>query len=81
MKDLLIPRQNHYSLMGSQNLSVSRVHTTAYGLRSVRCEGPRLWNRLPENLMISDPIHDFRSMINAWNEPTYGCKVCKHFSV
>ena len=81
MKDLFVPRQNDYVLRGSQNLSVPRVHTTTYGLRSIRYEGARLWNKLPENLKTADSILDFRSMINTWNGPTCGCNVCKHFSV
>ena len=32
MKDLLVPRQNDYSLIGSQNLSAPRIHTTTYWL-------------------------------------------------
>ena len=64
MKDLFVPRQNDYILWGSQNLSVPRVHTTTYELRSIRYERARLWNRLPENLKTADSIHDFRSMIN-----------------
>ena len=67
-----MPRQNDYILRGSQNLSVRRVHTATYGLRSIRHEGTRLWNRLPDNLKTADSIHDFRSMINTWNEPTCG---------
>ena len=76
-----MPRQNDYVLRGSQNLSVPRVNTTTYGLRSIRYEGARLWNKLPENLKTADSILDFRSMINTWNGPTCGCNVCKHFSV
>ena len=44
MKDLFVPRQNDYILRGSQNLSVPR-NTTTYGLRSIRYEGARLWNK------------------------------------
>ena len=56
MKDLFVPRQNDYILMRSQNLSVPRVHTTTYGLRSIRYEEARLWNSLLENLKTADSI-------------------------
>ena len=76
-----MPRQNDYSLRGSQNLSVSRLRTTTYGLRRIRYEGTRLWNRLYVNLKATESIHGFRSVINTWNGPTYAYNVCKHFSV
>ena len=75
MRDLFMPRQNDYSLRGSQNLFVPRVHTATYGLRSIRYEGARFWSTLPENLKTKDSMHNFRSMINTWNGPSKYCGV------
>ena len=53
MKELFIPRNSTYALRGSQNLSVPSVNQTTYGLKSIRYQGPKIWNSLPADFQKS----------------------------
>ena len=78
MKELFLPRETVYALRGSQNLSVPRVNQTTFGLNSVRFQGPKLWNSLPENFYNASSLEEFKSLIQTWNGPTCKCNLCSH---
>ena len=45
-----------YNFTGTRNADIPRVKTTRYGLRSFRSEAPRIWNSLPNNLRVTEPV-------------------------
>ena len=45
--DPLKQRASHYNLRGDAILKLPKVNTTNYGLKSIRYQGARLWNALP----------------------------------
>ena len=47
--DLLKLREGNYNLRGEKILTLPKVNTTKYGLKSLRYEGASLWNKLPSN--------------------------------
>ena len=56
----------------NENLFVNPVHTTQYGIRSLRYTGTTLWNSLPINVKQITPFLRFRqniknSMVNSYN--------------
>ena len=61
MKELFIPRNSTYALRGSQNLSVLRVNQTTYGLKSIRYQGPKIWNKLPADLPTASSLDEFKN--------------------
>ena len=56
---------NTYNTRASQidNLFVKYFHTTQYGIRSLSCTGPKLWNSLPIDVKKMKPFSSFRQHI------------------
>ena len=46
--DLVELRESNYNLQGDKILTLPKVNTTKYGLKSLRYEGANLWNKLPK---------------------------------
>ena len=56
----------------NRNLYVASVNTTQYGLRSIKFNGPCLWNSLPTSITNSNSLRIFRktlrnSMLNCYS--------------
>ena len=79
MKELFIPRNSTFALRGSQNLSVPRVNQTTYGLKSIRYQGPKIWNSLPADFHKASYLDDFKNLMKTWNGPTCNCSFCKYW--
>ena len=79
MKELFIPRNSTYALRGSQNLSVPRVNQTTYGLKSIRYQGPKIWNSLPADFHKASSLDEFKNLMKTWNGPTCNCNFCKYW--
>ena len=60
-----------YSTRRPQDLMVPRVNQTLFGSRSIRFEGARLWNCLPQNIKSVDNLY-----IENWVGPYCGCRYC-----
>ena len=79
MKELFVPRNLTYALRGSQNLSVPRVNQTTYGLKSIRYQGPKIWNSLPADFHKASSLDEFKNLMKTWNGPTCNCNFCKYW--
>ena len=56
MKDLFERTVPTYSVRFASDLSVPRVNQTRFGLRNINCEGPVIWNHLPNNIKSGDSL-------------------------
>ena len=73
----LFERSSHtYSTRRPNNLKIPRVNQTSFGSRSIRAEGAKLWNHLPENIKSSENLSIFQNLIKQWNGPSCGCNYC-----
>ena len=52
--DLVELRKSNYNLRGDKILTLPKVNTIKYGLKSVRYEGANLWNKLPNEYRKAD---------------------------
>ena len=59
------------------DLLVSRVHQTTFGLRSIRYEEAVLWNHLPKSIKSSGTLKTFKKEIKSWTGPQCKCAYCK----
>lgn len=80
MKDLFQLSESRYSSRRPQDLAVPRVNQTRYGLRSIRYEGAKIWNHLPNSLKSAQNLDNFKNLIKTWEGPNCGCNFCKHVS-
>ena len=52
------------------------VKSTRYGLRSFRYEAARIWNCLPNDLMMAESFPKFKRLIHAWDGVICKCPSC-----
>ena len=79
-KELFIPRNSTYALRVSQNLSVPRVNQATYGLKSIRYQGPKIWNKLLADFQRASSLDGFKNLTKTWNGPTCNCNFCKYLN-
>ena len=78
MKDIFQVQQSAYSTRRPYNIKVPRVNQTAFGTRSIRYEGAKIWNHLPNSLKSAETLEIFKSLIKTWEGPNCKCNFCKH---
>ena len=62
--------------LAEKQTEVPRVNKTRYGLRSIRSEAARVWNRLPNELQVAESYPQFGRLIHSWDSPICGCPLC-----
>ena len=60
MQELFERSSSSYSARRPYNLMVPRVNQTSFGSRSIKFEGARLWNHLPQNIKSADNLSTFK---------------------
>ena len=56
MKDIFQVQQSAYSTRRPCNIKVPRVNQTIFGTRSIRYEGAKIWNHLPNSLKSAETL-------------------------
>ena len=73
----LFERNSHsYSTRRPNDLKIPGVNQTSFGSKSIRVEGAKLWNHLPDNIKSSQNLSIFQCLIKQWNGPSCGCNYC-----
>ena len=60
MKDIFQVQQSAYSTRRPHNIKVPRVNETTFGTRSIRYEGTKIWNHLPNSLKSAETLQIFK---------------------
>ena len=55
------------------------VKSTHYGIQSVRHLGLKIWNIVPQNIIESNSLNEFKSLIKFWKPDTCPC-ILVHFA-
>ena len=50
-----------------------------YGFKSIRFLGPKIWERIPNNLKNKESIESFKMTIKEWKAESYPCRLCKTY--
>ena len=77
MQELFERSSSSYSTRRPNDLKVPRVNQTTYGSKSIRFEGARLWNHLPEHIKSAENLNIFKNLIKYWIGPSCGCNYCQ----
>jgi hypothetical protein len=77
VQDLFAIKDSKYNLRGLHSLHIPRVNSTTYGLHSLRYQGAKLWNLLPDEYKAAKTLHAFKSHIKKWSGPNCKCAACK----
>ena len=70
-----VPERMYNLRRGSQFVQPD-VNTTTFGLNTLRYEGARIWNMIPEHIKAANDVHHFKSMMNLWSGPECHCGNC-----
>ena len=62
MKDIFVKPDGRHSSRRPLNISVPRVHQATFGLKSIRYEGTKLWNALPESIKSAENLERFKRL-------------------
>ena len=60
MKDIFQVQQSAYSTRRPYNIKVPKVNQTTFGTRSIRYEGAKIWNHLPNSLKSAETLEIFK---------------------
>ena len=63
MKDIFQVQQSAYSTRRPCNSKVPRVNQTTFGTRSIRYEGAKIWNHLPNSLKSAETLEIFKVLL------------------
>ena len=80
MKKLSQLNESRYSSRRPLDLIVPRVNQTRYGLRSIRYEGAKIWNHLPNSIKSTEDLDAFKRLVKTWAGPSCNCNFCKFVS-
>ena len=69
IKDLFDVKITPYEFRREDILIQPRVNTTTYGLKSVRYQGAKLWNSLPNEIKSCPDLGSFKKSISNWSGP------------
>ena len=77
MKNYFLPKPTSYNLRRNDVLSIPKVKTTNYGIKSISFLGPKIWNSLPNEIKSSRNANQFKTLIKDWFfENKCACSIC-----
>ena len=56
-----------------------KVRTVNYGIETIRCRGPIVWNLIPDEIKRSKSLESFKSAIGNWKPQGCNCRLCKEY--
>ena len=80
MKEIFEKRnENHVSCDRYKlNLNNPRKNQVAFGAKSFKFRGPKIWNALPVNIKTAKNLNAFKDLIKNWNGVLCNCIVYTH---
>ena len=76
MKDLFEERPSKYPSRHPDNLFVPKANQVTYGYKSIRIQGPKIWNSLPNEIKEIKSLPKFKEMIANVQMPFCSCQKC-----
>ena len=76
ISDIFTLKKDNYNLRHKNNITIPLVRTTRYGLNSLRYQGSKIWNSLPDNIKISPNQETFKKLIKSWEGTKCHCNFC-----
>ena len=73
-------KDTKYGLRNSY-ISIPKVKTTRYGLKSLKYYGAKIWNMIPEDIKRSQSLPIFKERIKLWNRLNCICTICSLYVI
>ena len=65
-----------YDANETRHLNLPMIKSNKYGIASIRYQGAKLWNQLPQYIKQSENYSQFKSAILAYNGLNCNCGFC-----
>ena len=69
-------RKTDYNLRGSNTLEIPSFNSMTYGKQSLRYQGAKLWNSLPDNFRQVTTLKEFKVLMKTWSGTKCSCALC-----
>ena len=79
MNDIFFSRQSIYNLRKFQELSTSTKNTLNFGMETISCRGPQLWNLNSANIKSEPTLELFKKKIRKCICEPCPCRMCKTY--
>ena len=79
MSGLFNLRNINYDFRSQTDFELGPIYTTAYGLRSLKCFAPKIWNIVPIDIRNSGSLSEFTAKIKSWKPVICPCNLCRTF--
>ena len=79
MNEILVERNNNYSLRGNHVLTRRRVNSVRYVTETVSFLAPKIWDILLKDIKDSESLGIFKIKIKKWIPSECPCKLCKTY--
>ena len=76
MKSMFVKKEVMLNQRNNNILVQPKYNTVTYGFNSIRYQGSKLWNSLPNEMKCLDGIAQFRRMVRKWSGPVCNCGFC-----
>ena len=77
MSDLFKLKKTTYNLQNMSALSSTNTKTTKYGINSISFLAPKIWDLVPDEIIISKSLNIFKQKIKIWKPLNCPCILCK----
>ncbi len=81
MKDVFIQKEVTYGLRDVNLLVQPKFKTVSYGHNTIKYQGSKLWNNLPNDLKKMNYLSSFKCEIQKWSGPECHCGFCLQCSL
>ena len=71
-------KNGSHSARRKNNLVINRGKTTTFDEKSLRTQGPKIWNSLLKDVKDLTSLQKFREVIKIWYRAKCKCNICKH---
>ena len=68
-----------YNLRKKRNWECAKTRTVFYGTETIRFQGPKLWDMVPNHIKESETLLIFKAKIKDWKPYECTCRLCKTF--
>ena len=80
MRDIFRKNENRSSKRFRTNIYSVKHNQVHFGTKSLRVQGPHIWNELPEEIKSASNLQTFKRLINIWEGKQCKCKLCNYKS-
>ena len=74
-----VKKQGNYNLQNQTDFVIPPVKSINHGLESIRFLGPKICERLSNDLKNKESFDSFKTVIKRWKPVSCHCRLCKTY--